>query len=85
MSLITFAQPRAEKGIMDLRKINFAEAGVLPLAGEWQIIKDQFLDPCDEPGPGSEVSYNSFGKSWSEVFSQDSILHQFGYVRTACR
>lgn len=39
------AQPRAEKGVLDLRNYDFATKGPLQVAGEWKFFWGQIIDP----------------------------------------
>ncbi|HEY0653813.1 MAG TPA: 7TM-DISM domain-containing protein [Chryseosolibacter sp.] len=60
------AQPRLEKGLVDLRQYDFADNGAFTLDGEWEFYMSQLISPGDFSTIGGEPKdYVDFPSAWN--------------------
>ncbi|MBN2077826.1 MAG: SpoIIE family protein phosphatase [Spirochaetes bacterium] len=74
------APPRAEKGVLDLRKWDFERDGPLPLKGEWDFYWQRLLEPEDfrsSPAPLPSGSFN-VPDSWNHYIINGKHLPGHG-------
>jgi hypothetical protein len=76
--LVAFAQPKIEKGKLDLRNWNFQRQGTVPLDGEWRFYWEQFLMP--QQPTGESADYFTFPGLWNGHYSGASNLNGQGFA-----
>ncbi|MEK0315401.1 ATP-binding protein [Cohnella sp. 56] len=64
--------PSAQGGVLDLRQWDFAEAGAVPLQGEWELYPGQLLTPGSAPsGGGAEGRIAVVPGTWNRLIGED--------------
>lgn len=77
----TLAQPKAEKGILDLRAWDFSQNGAVDLDGEWQFFYHDFLSAAQLDSLSSPVYLKVPSASWQEIGTwQEQKINGHGYA-----
>ncbi len=82
--LSTFTYPNApvaEKGILDLRGMEFTDRQTISLKGEWKFTPHSFIDPQEKISSHSDSRYIKVPNSWDEEFGENggSSFHSGTY------
>ena len=71
---LVFAQPKAQRGVLDLSNYNFENSGAITLNGEWQFYWEQLIDPDDPIRKMPELV------SLPHLWNEHEELGSFGYA-----
>ena len=75
-----WASPLAEKGVIDLRSVDFSQQGVVNLDGEWEFFPEQLLDPetLAVTGQAASSDYLNFPSAWTGLPREGRVLDGHG-------
>lgn len=75
------AQPIAQKGVLDLREIDFGRDEMIPLTGEWEFYWKRLYNTRDmTPSVLKNADYINFMTPWNDLPQLYNSDHSFGYA-----
>ncbi len=74
--------PRADKGIMDVRGLDFPKGPVIDLRGQWEFYWSRLIDPDEfkKPGRAPQTGHLDLPGLWNGYRVDDKVLDGMGYA-----
>ncbi|MCF6366650.1 MAG: SpoIIE family protein phosphatase [Bacteroidales bacterium] len=75
-----FAQQEAKKGVIDLKKYNFKETGIIDLNGTWEFYPEKLYTPADfSSGSVNNAKFVKVPSLWNKSFFNKEDNFNIGY------